>query len=81
MWWKLVGLGLLEAVLITLLVVPTPFKMQMTFYTTPEAAHAHAAEIYWQLALALGGLVLSILVLGTPIWLAYRVVKRARNSN
>lgn len=81
MWWKLTGLGLLELALIALLFVPTPFKMHATIYTTPEAAHAHIAEIIWQAALGIGLIVAVLIVLSAPLWLAYRVVKRDRNSN
>jgi hypothetical protein len=79
MWWKLAGLGLIEAALLLLLTLP--IQTHAVMYDTAELARGHETEIFGQTAIAIGGLVTMIIAIGTPIWLAYRVIRRAGPSN
>ena len=79
MWWKLVGLGLIETAVVLVLFVP--IKTHAVRYDTAEAARGHIIEIFGQSAVAIGGLVLMVAALVIPIWLAFRIVRRPKNSN
>jgi hypothetical protein len=79
MWWKLAALALLEAALIGLLFVPV--QTHTIKYLTPVATQGHAGEILWQTVTGLAAPLAVVAILATPIWLAYRLVTKQKNSN
>jgi hypothetical protein len=78
MWWKLTGLGLIEAALIVVLF--SPVKTHVVRLDMPPGADSHALETfstYVMPMLAVGTFALVAAILALPIWLAYRVMRAA----
>jgi hypothetical protein len=74
-WWKLTGLGFIEAALIAVLF--WPIQTHAVKYDTAEAARGHGWDIATQAVFGLGGPVLLIAAIFIPIWMAYRVLRTA----
>lgn len=72
MWWKLATLGVLEAVVIIVLLLP--IKTHAVRYEMGTSVPP--GVILWQTAIGVGGLALMLAALIVPLWLAYRVVRR-----
>jgi hypothetical protein len=82
MWWKLTGLALIEAALIALLFMPIQthaVKLDMPANAPVASAATYALDAV-AIIIPLLALLLFIAILGTPLWLAWRIVKKHRAS-
>jgi len=80
MWWKLIGLGMIEAALIALLFLPIKTHAVVVEMPPPGAARhtVETLDAYVLPALAVGAYAVAVAILVLPIWMGYLVVRKAR---
>jgi hypothetical protein len=77
--WKLVGLGLVEAALVALLLVP--IRTHVVVYDTAQPVGDRGIEVLERTAITLVGFAITIAAICIPIWLTYRLIQQVRKSN
>jgi hypothetical protein len=84
MWFKLIGLGVIEAAIIAVLFWPIKTHAVKLDMPAPGSGSAHTPDLALAIT-ALGTVLvvnaLMIAALLAPIWMAYRVIRAARRAH
>jgi hypothetical protein len=74
LWWKLAGLGAIEAAVIVVLFLP--LQTHAVRYDVPPPT----SVVVWGAVQLLALVVVLLVAVITPLWLAHRVIRKHRNG-